>query len=225
MELGSESWQYASEMILKSVHMKLRTAEVPVRFFKDREGRLSHHRRAGWLSPWKAGWSNLEVMLTHGAEFFTIWPGLILAGLGLLFMLPLTFGPIRIGYFVFSLYWMLLGLTLTIVGMQSAYLGFVTQILHDYGGESTHRLLKLFRYNRSIFLSMIVFVLGVLFMVPLLREYLRLGFRLSGKIGPHHHMAIMGLLFVIASFTNFVFTLVLHSAALRVQRRDVSKNL
>ena len=82
MDLGSESWQYASEMVLKSVHMKLRTAEVPVRFFKDPEGRLSHHKRSGWLSPWKAGWSNLEVMLTHGAEFFTIWPGLVLTALG-----------------------------------------------------------------------------------------------------------------------------------------------
>lgn len=39
-----------SEMILKSVHLKLRTSEVPVRFLKDREGRVSHHRRLGWFS-------------------------------------------------------------------------------------------------------------------------------------------------------------------------------
>ena len=72
MKLQSDSapWQYASEMVLKSVHMKLRTAEVPVRFLKDPDGRVSHHKRACWLSPWKAGWSNLEVMLTHGAEVF-----------------------------------------------------------------------------------------------------------------------------------------------------------
>ena len=101
MKLESESWQYASEMVLKSVHMKLRTAEVPVRFFKDPEGRLSHHKRAGWLSPWKAGWSNLEVMLTHGAEFFTLRPGLVLIALGLLFTLPLVGGPIQIGRFTF----------------------------------------------------------------------------------------------------------------------------
>ena len=39
MDLQSQSWEYASEMVLKSVHMHLRTAEVPVRFLKDREGR------------------------------------------------------------------------------------------------------------------------------------------------------------------------------------------
>ena len=44
-------------MVLKSVHMQLRTAEVPIRFLKDREGRLSHHKRAGWFSPWQAAGS------------------------------------------------------------------------------------------------------------------------------------------------------------------------
>ncbi len=224
MELGSESWQYASEMVLKSVHMKLRTAEVPVRFFKDPEGRLSHHKRAGWLSPWKAGWSNLEVMLTHGAEFFTIQPGLVLTALGLLFTLPLILGPVQIGQFRFSLYWMLLGLTLTVVGMQSVYVGCVTRVLHDYSGESSRQLLRLFSYNRSVLFSAGVFVVGALFTIPLVREYARLGFTLSGEIGRPHHMAIAGLLFMIIAFTNFVFTLVLHSAAFRVHRRDVSTN-
>ncbi len=47
MNLQSQSWEYASEMVLKSVHMELRTTEVPVNFLKDREGRLSHHKREG----------------------------------------------------------------------------------------------------------------------------------------------------------------------------------
>src|SRR5947209_8204545 len=40
MRLQSQSWEYASEMVLKSVHMRLRTAEVPVRFLKERECRV-----------------------------------------------------------------------------------------------------------------------------------------------------------------------------------------
>src|SRR5439155_1712987 len=32
MDLQSHSWEYASEMVLKSVRMELRTTEVPVRF-------------------------------------------------------------------------------------------------------------------------------------------------------------------------------------------------
>jgi hypothetical protein len=120
---------------------------------------------------------------------------------------------------------MLLGLTLTVVGMQGVYLGCVVQILHDYDGEATGRLLKRFRYNRSVLLSAGLFVLGVLFTIPLLEEYWRLGFTLSGQIGRNHHMAILGLLFVIMAFMNFVFTLMLHSTAARVHRSDVFKNL
>src|SRR3954451_23210676 len=84
MQLHSESWEYASEMVLKSVHMDLRTTEVPVRFLKDREGRLSHHKRAGWFSPWAAAWINLRAMFVYGSDFFLLKPGAVFALLGLL---------------------------------------------------------------------------------------------------------------------------------------------
>ena len=75
MDLQSESWEYASEMVLKSVHMELRTAEVPVTFLKDREGRLSHHKRSGWFSPWQAAWINLRAMFVYGSDFFVLSRG------------------------------------------------------------------------------------------------------------------------------------------------------
>ena len=65
IDLDSQSWEYASEMVLKAARLKLRTVEVPVRFYKDREGRLSHHKRSGWLSPWFAGWINLKAMFLY----------------------------------------------------------------------------------------------------------------------------------------------------------------
>lgn len=218
MQLQSNSWQYASEMVLKSVHMHLRTAEVPVRFFKDPEGRLSHHKRSGWLSPWKAGWSNLEVMLTHGAGFFTIRPGIILTGFGLLLTLPLTLGPVQVGRYVFSVYWMLLGVTLSVLGAETIYIGCLTKLLQDYRGDTSRRLSRLFAYNRSVILSLLLLTLGIGFMAPLVQEYISLGFTLSGTIGRAPHMAITGLLLVILAFTHFVFTLVLQSTVLRLWR-------
>ena len=47
MDLRSQSWEYASEMVLKSVHMRLRTEEVPIRFLKDREGRTQPPQARG----------------------------------------------------------------------------------------------------------------------------------------------------------------------------------
>jgi glycosyltransferase involved in cell wall biosynthesis len=65
MDLRSQGWEYASEMVLKSVHLGLVTVEVPISFLKGPEGRLSHMKRGGWLEPWRAGWMNLRAMLAY----------------------------------------------------------------------------------------------------------------------------------------------------------------
>ena len=218
MDLQSQSWEYASEMVLKSVQMELDHAEVPVHFLRDREGRLSHHKRAGWLSPWIAGWINLRSMLVHGAEFFAIKPGLLMLAIGLALTLPLALGPLRLGAYTFSLYWMLLGMTLDIAGLQSFYLGCLSQLFHDYTGRARGRWLRLFSYNRSVIASGALCVAGIASLLPLVNEYVRFGFTLSGMPNWPEHLAILGLLLVIAGFSNFVFTLVLHSAAASIKR-------
>src|ERR1035441_1958104 len=219
MDIRSNSWEYASEMVLKSVQMELRTSEVPVRFLKDRDGRVSHHKRAGWFSPWLAGWINLRSMLVHGAEFFTLRPGAALFTVGLLLTLPLSAGPLSIGRHTLSLYWMLLGTTLSVVGLQSFYLGCLSQLFHDYSGRARSRWLRVFSYSRSVIASVALTSSGLVCLTPLIAQYLSYGFTLAGDIGFPHHFAILGLLFIILGFSNFVFTLVLHSASLAVFKR------
>jgi glycosyltransferase involved in cell wall biosynthesis len=161
MGLRSQSWEYASEMVLKSVHMKLRTEEVPIRFLKDREGRQSHHKRSGWFSPWAAAWINLRAMFIYGASFFLYRPGFVLLVLGLVLTLPLSFGAITVGPITFSIHWMLLGLTLTTLGLQCVYLGAIAQVFFDYSGVITRRWLRLFPYTRSVFAAAAMFLVGV----------------------------------------------------------------
>ena len=93
MALESQSWEYASEMVLKAARKGLKTAEVPVTFYKDRAGRVSHHKRNGWLSPWIAGWINLRVMLLYAPDFFLRVPGFMLFVLGLILTLLPAHGP------------------------------------------------------------------------------------------------------------------------------------
>lgn len=214
MNLSSQSWEYASEMVLKSVHMQLRTTEVPVRFLKDREGRQSHHKRAGWTAPWKAAWINLRAMFVYGADFFVLKPGLLLLALGLLLTLPLSFGSVTVGAVTFSLYWMLAGMTFAVVGLQCFYLGCIAQVLYDYTGANRRRWLRLFRYTRTVLLSAASFVLGVALTVPLVVDYIRFGLELRGELGTVHHLAVTGLLAMILGFTTFAFTLVLHAASI-----------
>ena len=217
MRLKSQSWEYASEMVLKSVQMELKRAEVPVRFFRDRAGRVSHHRRMGWLSPWLAGWINLKSMLIHGAEFFTLRPGLLLLAIGLGLTLPLVGGPIVVQGHRMSMYWMLLGMTLTLAGLQSFFLGCLSQLLHDYSGRARTRWLRLFRYTRAMLTTAALVAGGFACLLPLVSDYLNKGLTLSGTPGTHEHLAILGLLLILGGVSIFAFTLVLHAAASSVQ--------
>ena len=223
MDISSQSWEYASEMVLKSVHMDLRTTEVPVRFLKDRDGRLSHHKRSGWLSPFRAAWINLRAMFVYGADFFALKPGLVLLTVGLLFTVPLAFGPVTIGSITFSLYWMLLGAMLTILGLQSVFLGCIAQVLYDYSGRARRRWARMFRYTRTVVLAGVMFVAGAALSIPLIVEYVTNDWSLPGDIDPEGYLAVLGLLAMISSFMAFTNTLLLHAALLPRPRRPVTR--
>jgi len=218
MDLRSQSWEYASEMVLKSVHMRLVTEEVPIRFLKDRDGRLSHHKRSGWFSPWHAAWINLRAMFIYGANFFLFKPGLALLALGLALVVPLAFGEFTLGPITFSLLWMMFGVALSIVGLQSVYMGVLTQVFFDYSGKATERWFRRFPYTRSVFLSVGLAAFGAALSGTLAVTYLRSDFRLhDGALV--NNLGIAGLLLLIVGFMTFTFTLLLHSTAVAVRRR------
>ena len=211
IDLLSQSWEYASEMVLKSVHHQLRTSEVPVTFLRDREGRLSHHKREGWFSPFRAAWINLRAMFVYGADFFLVKPGLLMLCLGLLLTLPLAFGPLTVGPVTFSLFWMLLGLTLSVVGLQCVYLGLLAQVPFDFGRGRAQRLLERFRYNRAALLSGLSVLAGICLCMPFGIRYISDGLSFTGLVAPLGHLAILGLLLATIGFQTFTFTLVVHA--------------
>jgi glycosyltransferase involved in cell wall biosynthesis len=218
MGLRSQSWEYASEMVLKSVHMGLVTEEVPIRFLRDREGRMSHHKRSGWFSPWAAAWINLRAMFVYGASFFLYRPGLVLAALGFALTLPLTLGPVRVGAVELSLHWMLLGLTLATLGVECIYLGILAQLFFDYSGAITKKWLTRFPYTRTVVLSGVLFAVGIALGATLIASYVRHDLRLPID-SPVNYIGVTGLLFMILGFNTFTFTLLLHSTAVAVWRK------
>lgn len=218
MGLASQSWEYASEMVLKSVRMDLRTVEVPVKFYKDREGRLSHHKRSGWTSPFKAAWINLRAMFVYGAEFFMLKPGLVLLMLGLLLTLPLSFGSITIGSLTFSLYWMLIGVTLSVMGLESFFFGCLAQIFGGYSRAPMERWTRIFPYTRTVLASGVVLAGGLALVGNLLASYVSDGMALPPPSSTDDHLAVTGLLLTIVGFSTFCFTLLLHATGVRYGR-------
>lgn len=219
IELESQSWEYASEMVLKSVCLGLRTTEVPVRFLKDREGRLSHMKRGGWMEPWRAGWINLRAMLLYGADYFLLRPGLAVLAAGLALTLPVTAGPVKFGPVTLSLYWMLFGMALSVVGLQGFFLGCIVQTLYGYSATASRRWVEMFPYDRGMAVSGGLLLGGLAAVAPLIAEYMAMGLRLSTSAGTAHYLAVTGLLLIAMSFINFGSTLVLHAVTLRARRR------
>ena len=216
IRLRSASWEYASEMVLKAARLGLRVSEVPVRFHKDRKGRLSHHRRMGWLSPWIAGWLNLEVMLVYSPDSFLLKPGILMMAAGLLLSFTLgILGPITIGGIGINLHWMLLGVTCATLGYSCIQIGIVARIMHGLhiGIEAAVR--RTLTYNRGMAVAAGSALAGLLIEAAFAVHYVHSGLRLE-QIS---YAGILGLLLVILGFQTFAFTLLLEMASRVIERR------
>jgi glycosyltransferase involved in cell wall biosynthesis len=218
MNLQSQSWEYASEMVLKSVHMDLKTTEAPVTFLKDRDGRVSHHKREGWFSPFKAAWINLRAMFTYGSDFFLVRPGLVLTIIGLLLMVPVSLGNLNLGPFALSIYWQVLGLAVLAVGWQMLLMGAVAQVLFDYTGRNTRRWKKRLPYTRTTLWASAIAFGGFLLCIPLAVIYVRNGLALDDGDNIEAHLAVTGLGFIIMGVQLFLSTLLFHGAVVATRQ-------
>ncbi|HEX7630631.1 MAG TPA: glycosyltransferase family 2 protein [Lacunisphaera sp.] len=216
IDLKSQSWEYASEMVLKAARLGLRIAEVPVKFYKDRAGRLSHHRRMGWLSPWIAGWLNLKVMLVYSPDTFLLVPGflLLLAGLGLATALAVL-GPFTVGGIGINLHWMLLGMTCATLGYSCVQVGILARIMHGLRSGIAAPIQRWLAYDRGMLLAGAGVVAGLLPLGRLGWHYIHGGMRLS-EIS---YGGIFGLLLIMLGFQTFGFTLLLEMAQRVIVRR------
>jgi hypothetical protein len=211
MRLESQSWEYASEMVLKAARQRIKVGEVPVTFYKDREGRVSHHKRNGWLSPWIAGWINLRVMLLYAPDFFLRVPGFVLFVLGLFLTALLARGPVRAFGVGLDLHAMLLGLTMTTLGFGALLCATLARVFHDFEPAKTHRLVRAFRYERGVVASALLTGAGLVLDSVLLADWLGHGLLLSHV----SHAGVLGLSLILLGFQTFVFTLALHMIRLR----------
>jgi glycosyltransferase involved in cell wall biosynthesis len=224
MDLRSQGWEYASEMVLKSVHMDLVTTEVPIDFLNAPEGRLSHMKRRGWLEPWRAGWMNLRAMLTYGVNFFLLKPGLALLALGLLFLVPLSFGPFSIGPAGFSLNTMLLAMVVATLGLSMVFSGLIASVLFDYSDTLQPRIESALPFNRAFVGCLLAALAGLLIMLPLVLSYIARHFALQeGSI--YTHWAILGLWLVSAAFQTFIFASMIRALGVVLPQRSRARSI
>ena len=164
-------------------------------------------------------------MFVYRAEFFAMKPGIVLLVLGLFISLPLSFGTITIGSINFNLYWMLLGVTLAVLGLQSFYFGCLAQVLCDYTDAARFRWTRIFPYTRMVVASIVLFLLGFGLAVGLAVYYLTHSFVLPPAGAVVDHLGVTGSLLMIMGFQSFCFTLLLNATGVRYGLRQTRQGL
>lgn len=120
MRLQTGGMEFASEMVINAAKAGLRMTEVPITYF-PREGQSK-------LQSLRDGWRHLRFMLLYSPTHLYLWPGSALMALGLLALLVLARGPVRLDGFTFGFQWMFIGSLFALLGFQLIHMGFFARV-------------------------------------------------------------------------------------------------
>ena len=171
MQLNSQKWDYASEMLIKAIRLNLKYTEVPIDFFVAANNRQSVHVREGWLSPWKAGLQNLNQMFTFGSDFifkkfayFLLFPSLFY------FFYTIFFSNTFLNY-VFHFHWSFVFFTFLILSYLFLFFSRIIKVTYLIGFKKNVKDLidKKIKYS---FFDFIRPISGISMIFPTVLQYL-----------------------------------------------------
>jgi hypothetical protein len=181
LDIVSPGMEFASEMIVKAAVRGVPIAEVPIDFFRDRRNRRPHLRR------WRDGWRHLRLLLWHAPDHMLTIPGLIMLALGLPLVGGQLAGPLSLAGARFDIHYMVLGTTLSLLGLSASSLGMVVGSAMPKGMVRHVRLLT--PLHRSFTFDRVALVAGVL---------LAMGFAVDASVLAYwlyHHQGALTPLF------------------------------
>jgi hypothetical protein len=160
LNLTSPGMEFASEMIVKAAVQGVPITEIPIDFHKDRRDRRPH------LRSFRDGWRHLRLLLSHAPDHMMTLPGLCMLAVGLPLVLAQLAGPITLGRAHLDIHYMILGVTLSLIGTSATTLGLVVGSLMPRGRvrlvswlDKAHRS---FSFDNAAALAGALFVIGVL---------------------------------------------------------------
>ena len=113
IDLQSPGMEFASEMVVKAALSGLQIAEVPTTLAPDGRGRPPH------LRTWRDGWRHLRFLLIYCPRWLFLYPGLMMAGLGIVLLLWLVAGSRRVLGVELDIHTMLAGSGFVLLGVQA----------------------------------------------------------------------------------------------------------
>jgi Glycosyl transferase family 2 len=194
--LSTPGMEYASEMIVAAARAGLRIDELPIEY-RERVGQSK-------LETWPDGWRHLKFLLLASPTWLFLVPGLVCFAVGLLLVVPLTFGEVHLGPLNLILHPMVAGAVLTIFGYQVAQFGIIVRAcilppagVDDRLADFVHRRLTV---DRVLFAGFTVLLAGLAIGLAISVRWALSGFGPLAEIRP----AIMAMtLFILGAQTIF----------------------
>lgn len=158
--LKTTGMEFASEMVVKSALADFDIREVPTTLFPDGRDRPPH------LNTWQDGWRHLKFLLIYSPAWSLLYPGIAFFLIGILLSLTLLPGSMLIGSLRFDIHTLLLANTLGLIGFQFISIYFFAK---EHGVSKGYLpptstlpfLNKLFRFETSLIIGGILFVVGL----------------------------------------------------------------
>lgn len=122
IQARSPGMEFASEMVINADRAGLEIREVPVRLYPDKRGRPPH------LRSFRDGWRHLRLIIARAPNQIFLIPGGLMALLGLIGLIALSGGPVRIGSAYFGIHFVAFSTMLTLIGLTAILLGLLSKI-------------------------------------------------------------------------------------------------
>jgi glycosyltransferase involved in cell wall biosynthesis len=122
LDLQTTGMEFASEMVVKATINKLRIVEVPTTLSVDGRSRPPH------LRTWRDGWRHLRFLLLYSPRWLFLIPGMALMIVGLIGMIAIERGPVRLLDLYFDTNTLLYAGAFIVIGYQAVNFAVFTRI-------------------------------------------------------------------------------------------------
>ncbi len=160
MNLKTTGMEFASEMVVKSKLNDLVIIEVPTKLHKDGRTRKPH------LKTWSDGWRHLRFLMLYAPNWLFLYPGILLALVGLILSTVLLINPIEFEKFTLDVHTLLYASSFLLVGFQFIIFYGLTKVfaVENELLPKTKRYRKLFKFiklENGLVLGFIILCIGL----------------------------------------------------------------
>ncbi|MCK5405783.1 MAG: glycosyltransferase family 2 protein, partial [Desulfobulbaceae bacterium] len=201
MNLRTDGMEFATEMVVRAAHEKMKITEVPIDLFPDKRSRPPH------LRTFRDGWRHLRFIMTYAPNYLYMTPGCILFAIGMILQLFLVQGPIEFKNLYMGPHFLALGLLLTLVGYNIINLGVVAKVVMVRDTPLLRKkmfywLTRYFSLERGLIVGSLLAVGGLTIDMSLLARWL---FSAQESMEDTVHLAFVGTGLIAIGF-NIIFS-------------------